>query len=211
MSDFKEKIWEELNGYNLSTIYFFYVDEEVLNHDFTPTIPQKSYTLNWITFNFNINKVVETINIAIGIKEKHTYYIMCDNALVLLISAFESYLTSTYNNIRVELGKEIINPKSLHFQRYEKLKEKYNEINIDIVQLDIQLWTKLFSTSNKNRGLIDLRNTIVHNGWMEFKNESDMIDPNLVRDAIIIVVQFINNLEDAVLGKYPTLNNLMKE
>ncbi len=211
MSDFKKKIWAVLNGYNLSTIYFFHVDKKVLNHDFTPTIAQKPYTLNWIAFNFNINKVVETINIAIGIKEKHTYYIMCDNALVLLISAFESYLTSTYNDILTELGREIISPKSLHFQRYEKLKEKFKELNIDIVQLDIQLWTKLFSTSNQNRGLIDLRNIIVHNGWKKFKNESDMIDPSLVIDAIITVVQFINKLEGVVLRNFPALNNLKKK
>jgi len=211
MKDFIDKLWEELNGYNMSTIYFFHVDDRILTYDFTPTYSQKPYTLAWITFNFNINKVVETLKSALNLKNTtHSYYIMCDNAFVLLITAFESYLASTYNNIRSDLGKETINPKNLYFQKPDKLKEKYKEINIDIAHLDEKLWTKLFSTSNQARGLIELRNIIVHNGWKTFKNKSDMLNHILVKESIITVVNFIKILEDVVIKDYPNLNNLKR-
>ncbi|GAH61112.1 unnamed protein product [marine sediment metagenome] len=37
------------------------MDEKKLTYDFTPTYSKEHYTLVWINFNFNINKVVETL------------------------------------------------------------------------------------------------------------------------------------------------------
>ena len=79
-----------------------------------------------INFNFNINKVVGTLKLTLDLDDNNQlYYIMCDNALVLLVSAFESNFASNYNNIKNILGKEQIDPKKLTFQRKDFLKEKY--------------------------------------------------------------------------------------
>ena len=76
MNDILDDMWKKLNGFNLSTIYLYYIDEKTINYDFTPTLPLEPYTLAWINFNFNINKVVETLRIALNLDDnKHPYYI----------------------------------------------------------------------------------------------------------------------------------------
>ncbi len=156
MSEFLDGIWEVLNGFNLSTIDLFYIDENKLTFAFTPTLTQEPYTIAWINFNFNISKVIENLKIALNLDDKkHPYYIMCDNALILLVSAFENYLTFNYINIRKTLGNNEISPKDLTFQRKEELKEKYNELGIDIAHLDENLWREIFSSSESEKGIIN--------------------------------------------------------
>ena len=153
MNDILDDIWKKLNGFNLSTIYLYYIDEKKLIYDFTPTLTREPYTLAWINFNFKINKVVETLRIALNLDDnKHPYYIMCDNAIILLISAFESCLTSNYNNIRKVIGKQEIDPKILTFQRKESLKEKYGELDIKITRLDENLWREIYSSIESKKG-----------------------------------------------------------
>ncbi len=208
MTEYIDEIWKILNGFNLSTIYSFYIDENRLNYDFTPTLTHKPYTFAWINFNFNINKVIENLRIALNLDDKkHPYYIMCDNALVLLVSAFESYLTSNYNNIRKIIGKNKINPKSLTFQRKEKLKEKYNELGIDITHLDENLWREIFSSSESEKGIIKLRNIIVHNGWKGFEKKTDMLNHIYVKNSILIICKFIKIVEKTLIKQYPNLCN----
>lgn len=209
MNDFIDKLWNELNRFNLSTIYLFYIDEKKLTYDFTPTYSKEPYTKAWINFNFNLNKVVETLKLTLALDDdKHPYYIMCDSALILLVSAFESYFTSNYNNIRKLLSKEENEPKLPTFQRKETLKEKYGEMDINIAHLDENLWREIFSSSKNDRGIIRLRNIIVHNGWKGFKKKSDMINHIYVKESIFKIIKFIKIVDKIVIKKYPNLNNL---
>ena len=132
---------------------------------------------------------------------------MCDNALVLLVSAFESYLTSNYNNIRKILVKNKINPKNLIFQRKEKLKEKYNELGIDIAHLDEILWREIFSSIDSEKGIIKLKNIIVHNGLNRFEKKSDMLNHIYVKNSILIICKFIKIVEKTLIKQYPNLSN----
>ena len=209
MNDILDDIWKKLNGFNLSTIYLYYIDEKIITYDFTPTLPRKPYTIAWINFNFNINKVVETLRIALNLDHnKHPYYIMCDNAIILLISAFESYLTSNYNNIRILLGKQEIDLKILTFQRKETLKEKYGELDIKIAHLDENLWREIYSSNESEIGIIKLRNIIVHNGWKGFEKKSDMLNHIYVKQSILKISKFIKIVEKTIVDKYPKLDNL---
>jgi len=200
MNGFIDELWEKLTVYNISKNYVFHVDEYILTFDFTPHYPQEPYTLAWIRFNFNINKVIETLGNALNYNDKtHHYYIICDNALVLLITAFEAYLVNNYNKMRLNSGKEEIDPKLLRFQSKDDLKERYKEFSIDIAHLDNTLWGKIFASGENERGLIKLRNIVVHNGWDKFKNKSDMINHTFVKEAIITIIKFIKIVDKTVL------------
>ncbi len=48
-------------------------------------------------FEFSLKKFCKTFYINKGVE---TLRIICDNILILLVSAFESYLTSNYNNTK---------------------------------------------------------------------------------------------------------------
>ncbi len=207
LNDIIDEIWKKLNGFNLSTIDSFYIDEKIFKCCFTPTMPPEP-TLAWGYFNLNINKVVETLRIALKLDDNnHRYYVMCDNALVLLISAFESYLTSNYNNIRKILGKEEIDPKILTFQRKESLKEKYGELDIEIAQLDENLWREIFSSRESEKGIIKLRNIIVHNGWKGIEKKSDMLNHIDIKELTLTICKFIKIVEETTIKQYPNLKN----
>jgi len=211
MSEFINELREKLIVYNLSENYVFYVDDNILKYEFTPQFPQEPYTLAWIRFNFNINKVVETLKNALNYDDNaRYYYIMCDNALVLLITAFEAYLVNNYNKIRTNSGKTEIDPKLLRFQSKDDLKEKYKEVNIDIAHLGDKLWERIFASGENERGLIKLRNVVVHSGWDNFQNKSDMIDHIFVEEAIITIIKFIKIVDKTVIMKFPNLNNLSR-
>ena len=47
---------------------------------------------------------------------------MCDNSLILLITAFEAYLVNNYNKIRITRGDTEIDPRLLKFQSKDDLK-----------------------------------------------------------------------------------------
>lgn len=211
MSEFITQLREKLIVYNLSENYFFHVDDNRIMYEFTPQFPQEPYTLAWIRFNFNINKVIETLKNALNYGDNTShYFLMCDNALVLLITAFEAYLANNYNKIRINLGEIEIDPKFLKFQNKDDLKEKYREFNIDIAQLDDELWRKIFASGENERGLIKLRNIVVHSGWDNFQNRSDMINHILVEEAIITIIEFIKIVENTVIRNFPNLNNLSR-
>lgn len=149
---------------------------------------------------------MEILKIASNLDDKkHPYYIMCDNALVLLVSAFESYLTSNYNNIRKILGKDEIDPKLLTFQRKETLKEKYGELDIRIAHLDENLWRDIFSSSENEKGIIKLRNIIVHNGWKRVEKKSDMLNHIYVEESTLTICKFIKIVEKTIIKQYPNL------
>ena len=201
-------LWEKLSAYNIAKIVFFYVDDRTINYDFTPILPGDIFSKAWISFNFNINKVIETLNITLKAELKdHRYYIMCDNALISLISAFESYLVSIYNNIRFSLNEEKIDPKNLMFQRKDIVKDRFNEFDIDIAHLNDNLWRVIFSSNGDNRGIIKTRNIIVHNGWKDFENISDMINHTYLINSILKIVQFIKIVDRTIIKKYPNLAN----
>lgn len=209
MSEFINELREKLIVYNLSENYVFHVDDNRIIYEFTPQFPQEPYTLAWIRFNFNINKVVETLRNALNYDDNtHHYYIMCDNALVLLITAFEAYLVNNYNKVRTNSEMTEVDPIILRFQYKDDLKEKYNEFNIDIAHLDDTLWRKIFASGEHERGLIKLRNIVVHSGWDNFQNKSDMIDHNFVEEAIITIIKFIKIVENTIIRNFPNLNNL---
>ena len=211
MSEFINDLREKLIVYNLSENYVFHVNDNRIIYEFTPQFPQEPYTLAWIRFNFNINKVVETLKNALNYDDNtRHYYIMCDNALVLLITAFEAYLVNNYNKVRINSGMTEVDPILLRFQNKDDLKEKYNEFNIDIAHLDDTLWRKIFTSSEHERGLIKLRNIVVHSGWDNFQNKSDMIDYNFVEEAIITIIKFIKIVENTIIRNFPNLNNLLR-
>ncbi len=133
---------------------------------------------------------------------------MCDNALILLITAYEAYLVNNYNKIRINLGDPEIDPILLRFQSKDDLKEKYREFNIDIAHLDNELWRKIFASGENERGLIKLRNIVVHNGWDKFQNKSDMIDHTFVEEAILTIIKFIKIVDNNLISNFPDLNNL---
>ena len=81
------KIEELLVTYDGKNPYINYIKKKYeTEKSYFLTNSQTKYITNY--FNYeprNINKVVETLRIALNLDDnKHPYYIMCDNALILL-------------------------------------------------------------------------------------------------------------------------------
>lgn len=208
---FIKDLWAKLHGFNISEVYNFQINENLINYYIAPTIPNVKFTFPWINFNFNIFKTVETLNFALEFDEKNpSYYIICDNVIILLVSAMEEYLSTNYNNLRMISQQPEINPKNLGFQSKDNLKRKYKEFDIEIAHLNEDLWRLIFSSDIKEKGIIKIRNVIVHNGWKGFNSKFDMTNHIYVRDCILIISQFIWNIDQEVLKNFPKILNLKK-
>lgn len=95
-----KKLWEKLYGYNISEVLGFRVEENNINFIYSPTRTEP-FTPSYITFNFNINKVINTLNLAVHSQDKKfLYHILNDNSHILLITAFETYLIDIFNMVR---------------------------------------------------------------------------------------------------------------
>ncbi len=202
MNDFINELWNKLAAYNVCKIISFDIINNEIKFTYAPIHPGKlKVSPPFLRFNFNINKVIRILEISLE-KKGFLYYVMCDNAFILLITAFESYLTTTYDFLRKHMGKHEIDIKTLRFQQKEDLKHHYKKVNIDIAHLDEDLWRIIFSPLEQN-GLIEIRNSITHEGWLS-KSEADLMNHSFVRDSIITIVWFISLVEDLIQKKIST-------
>ena len=87
-----KEIWEKLSGFNISEIVGFRVENNKVNYVYAPSRTE-AFTIPFIKFNFNINKVMNTLKLGILSKNNDfLYHSLMDNSHMLLITAFESYL-----------------------------------------------------------------------------------------------------------------------
>lgn len=199
LNDFINDLWTELAAFNVCEIISFNIIHNNIHYTYAPIHPGKlEVSPPFVRFNFNINKVIKILEVCLEKKGEgdYLYYVMCDNAFILLITAFESYLTTAYNFLRKHMGLQEIDIKRLRFQQKENLKRHYKKINIEIGHLDENLWRIIFSPLEE-KGLIEMRNSITHEGWLS-KLEADLITHSFVRDSIIKIVQFISLLEEKI-------------
>lgn len=81
----------------------------------------------------------------------------------------------------------------------------------------MQLWTRLFSTSNKDIGLIDLRNNVVHNGWDAFNYKEifefykkDISSEDKKRKEVQKMLEMITSFIVGAIGEEKVIDTLRK-
>ncbi|MBA7516962.1 hypothetical protein ES705_09012 [subsurface metagenome] len=189
-----KEIWEMLYGFNISEILGFRVENNKVNYVYAPTRTE-AFTIPFIKFNFNINKVMNTLKLRIFSKnDDFLYHSLMDNSHILLITAFESYLAELINFLREAEGLELLDPIILEFQKKERIKAEFQELNIDIAHINDELWRRIFASLEEG-GLIKVRNSIVHDGWNNLCEKFKLLDFKYLNFAVLAIVELIYKLD----------------
>ena len=189
-----KEIWEMLYGFNISEIVGFRVENNKVNYLFAPTRPE-AFTIPFIKFNFNVNKVMNTLKLAILSKnDDFLYHSLMDNSHILLITAFEAYLAELLNFLRKYEGLELLDPIELEFQKKDRIKAEFQELNIDVAHVNDELWRRIFASLGEG-GLIKVRNSIVHDGWNRLSEKFKLLDINYLKFAVMTIVELIYKLD----------------
>ena len=67
-----------------------------------------------------------------------------DNSQILLVTAFEAYLAELINFLREYEGLEVLDPIELEFQKKDRIKAEFQDLNIDVAHIDDELWRRIF-------------------------------------------------------------------
>ena len=189
-----KKIWETLYGFNISEILGFKIENNKINYLFAPTRTE-AFTIPFIRFYFNINKGINTLNLAVLSKnDDFLYHSLMDNSHILLITAFEAYLAELINFLRESEGLEVLDPIELEFQKKDRIKAEFQELNIDIAHIDDELWRRIFASLEEG-GLIKVRNSIVHDGWNNLSEKFKLLDFKYLNFAVLTIVELIFKLD----------------
>ena len=117
-----------------------------------------------------------------------------DNSQILLITAFEAYLAELINFLRESEGLEVLDPIELEFQKKDRIKAEFQELNIDIAHINDELWRRIFASLEEG-GLIKVRNTIVHDGWNNLIEKFKLLDVKYLHFAVLTIVELIYKLD----------------
>ncbi len=189
-----KEIWEKLSGYNISEIIGFRVENNKVNYRYAPTRTE-AFTIPFIRFNFNINKVINTLKLSILSKNgDFLYHSLMDNSHILLITAFEAYLAELINFLREYEGLEVLDPIDLEFQKKDRIKAEFQDLNIDIAHINDELWRRIFASLGEG-GLIKVRNSIVHDGWNNLSEKFKLLDFKYLSFAVMTIVELIYKLD----------------
>jgi len=189
-----KEIWEMLSGFNISKILGFRVENNKVNYRFAPT-RKEAFTIPFIKFNFNINKVINTLKLAILSKnDDFLYHSLMDNSHILVITAFEAYLADLLNFLREAEGLEVLDPITLEFQKKDRIKAEFQELNIDVAHIDDELWRRIFASLEEG-GLIKVRNSIVHDGWDNLSEKFKLLDFKYLNFAVLTIVELMYKLD----------------
>lgn len=118
----------------------------------------------------------------------------------------DQFLSAFAKNNNLDFALSEILPDRLDFQQREKTKIAYNLIGINVVEIEDELWEKIFS---KTDGYIAKRNKIVHSrveDLIKIENIKDFkLDKEIeeIENAIIDIVQFMFYIETQRLFNYP--------
>ncbi len=189
-----KEIWDTLSGFNISKILGFRVENNKIHYRYAPT-RNEAFTIPFIKFNFNINKVINTLKLAILSKnDDFLYHSLMDNSHILVITAFEAYLADLLNFLREAEDLEVLDPIALEFQKKDRIKSEFQELNIDIAHINDELWRRIFASLEEG-GLIKVRNSIVHDGWDNLSEKFKLLNFKYLNFAILTVVELIYKLD----------------
>ncbi len=179
-------------------------------------------------FNVNINRVMILFEKLLHIEESSEmdvnleYSLICEIIIILLMSSLEVYLTDTFVRITSNFGSIATDAENIErikdfqkkikennpvFQKKEDIKDAYNSLNIDLVDIiDHEIWRRIFSkgyinSHSKFCGYMKIRHDIIHNGNIVFILEDNSVkllypfNTQFIETAILDVVKFIYNTD----------------
>ena len=189
-----KQIREMLSRFNISEILGFKIENSKVNYRYAPTRTE-AFTIPFIKFNFNMNKVMNTLKLGVLFKnDDFLYHSLMDNSHILLITAFETYLAELINFLREDEGLEVLDPIELEFQKKDRIKAKFQELNIDVAHIDDELWRRIFASLEEG-GLIKVRNSIVHDGWNNLSEKFKLLDIKYLNFAALTIVELLYKLD----------------
>lgn len=104
-------------------------------------------------------------------------------------------------NSNITLNKLLPPIEQLEFQRCEVCSIAYKLCNIEIPQIDDELWRRLFS--GEDDGYIKIRNKLIHGGFEASVKYNKILNKDFLETIILDIVKFAHKIDLTVVAEYP--------